>query len=304
MNVLLTGASGFVGSRIYQELIPQHTITTLGRTPVGSRYIGCDLSWQEPVISHESFELVINAAGKAHSRPRNSLEKFEYEQVNVQGVTRLLMALERLPVLPKSFVHISTILVYGCSTGQLLAEATPLNAMDSYGRSKIRAEAVVHDWAARTGVRVAILRLPVVVAEPLKGNLGAMQTAIQQGYYLQIGQGNARRSMVRADDVAAVITRAAAIGGTFHLTDGYHPTVRELEEALARQAGRTRLPVIPLPLAKLAAHIGDGFQAVVGRRFPLNSVVLQKLTQPLTFSDELARQQLQWTPRSVLDLFP
>lgn len=304
MNVLLTGASGFLGSRIYTELSRVHTVTTLGRMSVAARHITADLTKRLPSLVHASFDYVVHAAGKAHSIPRTAAERLAYECVNVQGTTRLLVALERMPVRPRALVYISTVLVYGRLHGHMLDEMTPPGATDCYGISKVRAETAVREWGHRTGVSVTILRLPLVISECPNGNVAAMMNAIQRGYYVRIGSGLARRSMVRADDVAAVIDRAAGIGGTFNLTDGYHPGVGELEDALARYVGRPQpIHSVPLALARAVATVGDGINAVVGRRFPLDTVALYKLTHSLTFSDELARHRLGWTPRPVLDLF-
>ena len=304
MNVLLTGASGFLGSRIYDVLAQHNTVTTLGRTPVAPRHITGDLTKRLPSLTHASFDYVVNAAGKAHSIPRNAAERADYERVNVQGTARLLAALERMPVRPKAVVHISTVLVYGCPGGHMLDETTPLGAVDTYGRSKVRAEEMVREWGYRTSISVTILRLPMVVSERPNGNVAALMNAIRRGYYVRIGKGLARRSMVRADDVAAVIERAAGIGGTFNLTDGCHPGISELEDALARYVGRQQpVRAIPLPLARAMATVGDSINALVGRRFPLDTAAIQKLTHSLTFSDELARRHLGWNPRPVLDLF-
>lgn len=304
MNVLLTGASGFLGSQIYAELAQNHTVTTLGRTPVSDRHIAGDLTHVLPSLADASFDYVVNAAGKAHSVPRTAAERADYERVNVQGTARLLTALEQMPVPPKALVHVSTVLVYGRLSGELLDEATPLGATDAYGLSKIRAETIVGEWEQRTGVRVTILRLPVVVTERPNGNIATLMNAIRGGYYVRIGDGHARRSMVRADDVAAVIDRAAGVGGTFNLTDGCHPEVSELGDALARYAGRKHpIRAVPLAMARAVATVGDGINVIVGRRFPLDTPALQKLTNSLTFSDELAQRQLDWKPRPVLDLF-
>ena len=304
MNVLLTGASGFLGSRIYAELIQNHTVTTLGRTLVSDRHITSDLTEPLPSLAYASYDWVVNAAGKAHSVPRTAAERADYEHVNVQGTTQLLTALEQMPVLPEALVHVSTVLVYGRLSGELLDENTPLGATDAYGLSKIRAEALVREWGQRTGVRVTILRLPVVVAERPNGNIATLMNAIRGGYYVRLGDGHARRSMVRADDVAAIIDRAAGVSGTFNLTDGCHPEVSELEDALARYVGRKQLiRAVPMAMARAVATVGDGINVIVGRRFPLDTLALQKLTNSLTFSDELARRQLNWSPRPALDLF-
>lgn len=312
MNILLTGASGFLGSRIHAHLTPDHYVRTLGRTPLdqpltGGSHVVCDLAQDVPRLPNEAVDLVVHAAGKAHSVPRSADELADYERVNVRGTARLLTALERLPALPNALVHISTVLVYGRLEGHLLDETIPLGARDAYGQSKVGAEAAVRAWAARTGVCTTILRLPLVVAEQPNGNVAALMNAIRRGYYVRIGTGAARRSMVRADDVAELVRRAAGVGGTFHLTDGCHPSVRELEDAIARRVGRRMIPSVSLPVAKAVATVGDGLNAVTGRigsgrRFPLDSITLQKLTGSLTFSDEAARRQLNWRPRPVLDL--
>ena len=304
MNVLLTGASGFLGSRIYAELDRIHTVTTLGRTPIAARHITADLTKRLPSLVHASFDYVVHAAGKAHSTPRTTAERTAYECVNVQGTIRLLTALERMPMRPKAVVHISTVLVYGRLGGAMLDEATPLGAVDCYGLSKVRAETAVREWGHRTGISVTILRLPLVLAECSNGNVAAMMNAIRRGYYVRVGKGLTRRSMVRADDVAAVIDRAAGVGGMFNLTDGHHPGVGELEDALARYVGRPQpIRSVPVALARAVAIVGDGINAVAGRRFPLDTIALHKLTHSLTFSDESARCRLGWSPRPVLDLF-
>ena len=304
MNVLLTGASGFLGSRIYADLNRIHTVTTLGQTPIAARHITADLTKRLPSLVHASFDYVVHAAGKAHSVPRTAAERTAYECVNVQGTIRLLTALERMPTRPKAVVYISTVLAYGRLGGEMLDEVTPLTATDVYGLSKVRAETAVREWGHQTGVSVTTLRLPLVVAECPNGNVAAMMNAIRRGYYVRVGNGLARRSIVRADDVAAVIDRAAGVGGTFNLTDGHHPGVGELEDALARYVGRPHtIRSVPLALARAVATVGDGINAVAGRRFPLDTIALQKLTCSLTFSDELARHRLGWTPRPVLDLF-
>jgi nucleoside-diphosphate-sugar epimerase len=303
MSVLLTGASGFLGQRLHRALSKTNLVTSLSRQGVGPRHIHCDLSTETPDLSLYRFDCVVNAAGKAHSIPRNPAELAEYERVNVQGTGRLLTALENAASLPRSVVHISTILTYGCSEGSILDENTPLAATDVYGQSKIRAEEIVREWGLRTGVKTTILRLPLVVAENPQGNLAALIQAIRRGRYVRIGDGSCRRSMVLADDVARIIPKAAQNPGIYNLTDGVHPSVRELEDAIARQAGRGRLPTIPLVVARAVAAVGDGINSIVGRKFPLDSITLAKLTQSLTFSDERARKQLGWNPQPVVSFF-
>src|SRR5690606_7779589 len=145
-----------------------------------------------------------------------------------RGTEHLLAALERQARLPEAFVLVSTVAVYGREAGEGLTEATPREAEDPYGLSKRQAEDAVQAWGARHGVRVGIVRLPLVAGTGAPGNLGAMVQAIRRGRYLGIGDGSARRSVVLAADVARVLPAVAERGGTYNLTDGRHPSFAEI----------------------------------------------------------------------------
>ncbi len=304
MKGLLTGASGYVGQHLYaNRLAAGDALTTLGRTAVGHSFMSCDLTTETPDFQGQTFDYVIHSAGWAHSMARTPEEIAACEALNIGGTERLLAGLDTADRLPTSFVHISSILVYGRLTGEALSESTPLQAADPYGQSKIAAENRVLAWGQRTGVRTTILRLPLVVANNPQGNLRTMYRAIDRGFYVRFGTGAARRSMVLATDVARVLPMAMQTAGIFNLTDGQHPTVRQLEDAFARLIGRKRIPVLPMPLARLLALTGDTINPLLGGRFPLTSVTLAKLTQSLTFDDTKAQRELAWQPRPILTFF-
>ena len=87
----------------------------------------------------------------------------------------------------------------------------------------------------------------------------------------------ARKSMVLASDVVKFILKAAEVGGTYNLTDGYHPNFNELSNCIALQMGKKFVPNMPLFFAKILAFIGD----VVGQKFPINVNKLNKITSRL-----------------------
>ncbi len=293
MKYLLTGTTGFLGKIILDTLSDSEFIT-LGRA-------GCDviadLSSEIPVIS--ICETVIHAAGKAHSIPATEEEKRAFYSVNVNGTLNLLMGLEQNDLLPRSFVFISSVAVYGKATGNSIDENTALLAIDAYGRSKIEAEQIIQDWCKKNNVICAILRLPLIAGPHPPGNLKAMIQGIQKGYYFNIAGGKARKSMVLAEDVARIIPRAAEIGEVYNLTDGYHPSFSELSLLIAEQSGKRKPYNIPQWLAKLMAKTGD----TIGTTAPINSDKLRKITSDLTFDDSKARRELGWNPGPVLEGF-
>jgi nucleoside-diphosphate-sugar epimerase len=292
MKILLTGANGFLGNYIYNHLVLSDNVSTLGR------YNGdliCDLSLSIPKI--EEVDLVVHAAGKAHINPKTSDEIESFYNVNLLGTKNLLQGLTI--TLPKRFVFISSVSVYGLIRGENINEDHSLLAHETYGKSKIEAEQIVQEWCNNHSVRCTILRLPLVVGTNPPGNLGNLIEGIKKGYYFNIGGGEAKKSMVLATDVAKFILKAAQVGGTYNLTDGYHPNFDELSNLIAKQLGKNKVKNIPNFIAKSIAKVGDVF----GSRAPLNSDKFKKITSTLTFDDSKARAAFGWNPTPVLEGF-
>ncbi|WP_230605094.1 NAD-dependent epimerase/dehydratase family protein [Flavobacterium sp. EDS] len=286
----MTGYNGFLGKSILKGLRDKSEFLTLSRSS-GDYKVSLE---KEIPNFKQNFKLVIHAAGKAHSIPKTGAEKKEFYDVNVLGTLNLLKGLEKCG-LPKEFVFISSVSVYGLEIGNNISEEHSLLARDSYGLSKIEAERVVKKWCGDNQVVCTILRLPLLVGENPPGNLGAMVKAINRGYYFNIGGGVAKKSMVLAKDVASFIPIVAPIGGIYNLTDGVHPSFSELSLEISKS--KKEQFSLPLPIAKLIAKIGD----FLGTKAPINSLKLKKITSDLVFDDSKARGLLNWKPESVLD---
>lgn len=291
MTILLTGANGFLGKAIEMELLKGNSIYSLTRT-MGDYKVTLE---KEIPDFEESFDLIIHAAGKAHTIPRREEEKKQFHDVNVIGTHNLLKGLEKT-ILPKQFVFISSVSVYGQESGNAINEKHPLQAMDAYGLSKIEAEASVIKWCKKHNVICTVLRLPLLVGKNPPGNLGAMMKAIDKGYYFNIAGGKARKSMVLAKDVANFIPIVALVGGVYNLTDGYHPNFDELSNAISKKK-KGKPFNLPLSIAKFMGYIGD----LLGGKAPINSLKVKKITSDLTFDDSKARNLLNWNPEQVLE---
>ena len=292
-TALLTGASGFLGKSIIKQLSSEFSVFSLSRTSGNFLF---SLEHQIPLFD-TSFDLVIHAAGKAHSVPKTEEEKRQFYDVNVLGTQNLLKGLEASGI-PKQFVFISSVSVYGQEEGFNIVEDSLLAAKDAYGLSKIEAEALLQKWCAQHNVVCTILRLPLLVGENPPGNLGAMHRGIAKGYYFNIGGGTAQKSMLLTEDVANFIPKIATRGGTYNLTDGFHPTFFELSCAIAKQLKKSRPMNMPLIIAKTIGLMGD----FLGSKVPINSLKLKKITADLTFDDSKARAK-GWKPRRVLDWY-
>lgn len=294
MNVLLTGASGFLGSHIKAELQKDQAVVSIGRS--SSNDVRCDLSTSRAKL--DDIQCVIHAAGKAHIYPRTEQEKKAFFDVNVEGTHNLLFSLDSNPI--SRFVFISSVSVYGLEQGILIPEDTSLNGKSPYALSKIKAEAIIQSWCESKSIPYLILRLPLVVGTRPLGNLGKMLHAIQSGKYIRIAKGDAKKSAVLASDVSILIHQwlksKMPRSGIYNLTDSYHPSFYELEEGIRALCKKGRIPSIPIWLATWLGQLGDRIKS-----FPVNTQTIKKITCSFTFSDEKAKREIGWSPRKVLD---
>lgn len=292
MKILLTGASGFLGGAI-KQVLNEHHIISLARNHAD---INVDLAINIPILP--MCDIVVHAAGKAHVVPKSEFEKQEFFNANEQGTKNLLNAIENSGI-PKAFIFISSVAVYGRDSGVLINEEEPLLAKDPYGLSKIVAEKLVKEWCEKNNVICTILRLPLIAGPMPPGNLGAMIKGIEKGYYFNIAGGEVKKSVVMAKDVANVIPKIAGIGGVYNLTDGYHPSFKELSLLIANQLNKKPSLNLPFGIAKIMASVGDLFFG----KAPINSDKLLKLTSDLTFDDRKIRKTIGWISTPVLDAF-
>lgn len=293
MKCLITGSTGFLG-KIIITVLPDLKFIRVGKNNCN---IIADIS--KDILFLPKCDLIIHAAGKAHMLPKTSEGRQSFFNVNVNGTRNLLHGLEEAPDLPKAFVFISSVAVYGKESGILINENENLSAKDPYGQSKIQAEELITKWCAKNNVICTILRLPLIAGPNPPGNLGAMIKGIRSGYYFNIGGCIARKSIVLAEDVAAIIPKAAEVGGIYNLTDGYHPNFPELSELIAKQLNKNKPGNIPTWLVRVIAKTGD----LLGSKAPINSNKLRKITSNLTFDDSKARKLLGWSPTPVLEGF-
>lgn len=295
VRLLFTGASGFLGSNLYSLLNDIYQIKTVGLTPQDDYTV--NLVSDIPELDNK-YDVVLHAAGKAHSIPKTEEEKQLFFDVNLQGTKNLCTALENSGV-PKSFIFISTVAVYGCDFGENITEEHPLNGNTPYALSKIKAEKYLQGWCAMHDVNLSILRPSLIAGPNPPGNLGAMIKGIKTGKYLSIAGGRARKSVLMVQDIANLIPLLIEKGGVFNVCDTYQPTFRELETIISKQLNK-KLPIsIPLGMANLMAKVGD----LLGEKAPINTMKLRKIIESLTFSNEKAIRELGWNPMNVLDNF-
>lgn len=295
MNLLFTGASGFLGHNTLSLLKEKYIVETIGLTSLDNYIV--NLATDIPKLDFK-YAVVLHAAGKAHSVPKTEEEKQLFFDINLQGTKNLCTALENSGI-PKAFIFISTVAVYGCDFGENITEEHPLNGTTPYALSKIKAEKYLEGWCAMHNVKLSILRPSLIAGPNPPGNLGAMIKGIKSGRYFSIAGGKAKKSVLMVQDIANLVFLLVEKGGIYNVCDTYQPTFRELEAVICNQLNK-RMPLsIPYWLARGMARVGD----MLGEKAPINTLKLRKITESLTFSNEKAVKELGWQPMNVLENF-
>ncbi|MBD5242488.1 MAG: NAD-dependent epimerase/dehydratase family protein [Barnesiella sp.] len=295
MKLLITGGTGFLGRYIVPVLRKKYDITLCGITDKDD--IQVDLAKEIPMLS-DSYDVIFHAAGKAHIIPSTPEEVQSFYDINFQGTKNLCAALEKSG-LPKSFIFVSTVAVYGCDEGENIDESHPLNGATPYALSKIKAEQFLEEWCKKNNIILGIIRPSLIAGPNPPGNLGAMISGINTGKYLSIGGGKARKSILMLNDIPILIDLLRKKGGIYNVCDDNHPSFRELEKCISYQLGGKRIISIPYWLANLCAKVGD----ILGSKAPINTFKLSKITKSLTFSNRKAKEELGWQPTDVLKTF-
>lgn len=292
-SLLFTGASGFLGNNILPILKELYEVVTLGHLPIDD--ITVNLAKDIPELTAH-FDIVLHAAGKAHVVPKTPEEEKLFYDINYIGTKNLCLSLEKVGV-PKSLIFISTVAVYGCESGNLITEDHSRDGTTPYAKSKIMAEDFLTEWCKRHGVILTILRPSLLAGVNPPGNLGDMIKGIEKGFYVTIGGGKVCKSILMARDIVNILQLSKYKGGIYNVCDTDQPTFGQLSDLIARQLGKHTPISIPFWVAKCLAICGD----CLGRKAPINSQRLSKLTNSLTFSNTKATTELGWKPLKVLE---
>lgn len=291
-KLLFTGGTGFLGRNIKPILDKNYEVTTIGI--LDADMIKANFVSDIPQLP-ERYDIVLHAAGKAHMVPKTEAERKAFYDVNLNGTIHLCDALEKVG-LPKAFVFISTMSVYGDVHGNMSTEDTPLSGDSPYADSKIRAEQYLTEWCNKHNIVLGILRPSLLAGKGALGNLGAMINGIRTGAYLSIAGGKAKKSVLMVDDIAHLVPLVVEKGGVYNVCDDHNPSFGELEATIAKQLGKRKPFNIPYWMAKCLALVGDVFSF-----FPINSARLEKIVTSDTWSNEKAKRELGWQPMDVIE---
>lgn len=296
MNILVTGANGFVGRALCGKLEHDgHHVVRAVRKHANTNEIEIgNLSgytdWQ-PALKNK-IDVVIHLAARVSlsenlaDTTSNQLIS-EYCAINTEGTKQLARLCAQAGA--KRFIFISTIKVLGEGRDGTYRSDDPAIPVDAYAISKWEAEQALKQIGKQTGMEIVIIRPPLVYGPGVKGNFMRMLQTVDRQRPLPLGAIHNRRSLIYLGNLVDVIklclAAPAAAGKTWLVSDSDDVSTPELIRRVAQALGRRAL-LLPVPVSWMR-RVGQ-----LLRKEP----VVDRLVSSLSLDIQPINQELGWTP--------
>lgn len=294
MRILVTGASGFIGSAVASALAADgHAVVGTGRRPEGwdqGCYLRWDLTGPAPATLG-TFDAVVHSAALADDwAPADAAMR-----ANRDGTRRIRNSFPDARI-----VHLSTSSVYDAFTPSVMLRedaALPTRFLSSYSASKAAAEREL------SSANAAILRPHAVYGPGDTTLLPRVVAALKRGTLALPAGARVRHSLTHIDNLVDAVRQALptnAPRGIFNIADASPVLLSDvLTEFLGRRGIPSRIVSIPVPVAFAVAHLAEARARVFGGRPRITRYALSQLALERTFDITRAREELGYEPRAT-----
>ena len=284
MKILITGASGFIGSFIVEEALKRGLDTWAAIRKSSSRewlqderihFIELNLSSKTQLVEQlrdQNFDYVVHAAGVT-----KCLNKADFHRINTEGTKNLAEALLEVGMPLKRFVFVSSLSIFGAIKEQQPYEAICENDSPQpnteYGRSKLAAEHCLETLAER--LPYIILR-PTGVYGPREKDYFIMAKSIKQHSDFAVGYKRQDITFVYVEDVVQAVFLALEKGKNgrkYFLSDGEVYQSATFSNLIHEALGRPWWIRITAPVwvLRIVTFLGEYIGRITGKVTALNN---------------------------------
>lgn len=273
-DVLVTGASGFVGGHLTRRLAERgHRVRVLVRS--GSDRTGCAEAAADIVVGalDDVDSLRRATAGVTHVYNCAGMSADwgpweDFRRVNVDGAKNVVEAAHAAGTV-RRVLHVSTTDVYGYPRRPCDESTEPTDIGLPYNRSKLLGERAVRLAADRTGVPVTVVRPVSVYGPGSKDFVIEIGNLLRQGQMVYIRKGEVPAGLIYVDNLVDAMINAATsdqtAGKVYNLRDPQLTTWREYIGALADGMGiKPPRMSLPTPVATTVATVSEGLYRTLG----------------------------------------
>lgn len=252
-TVLITGASGFIGShlvRYFKAYSERYNVVTMSSKKLDgginvhtTNYVVSKQSFIDAKVNHVDIVIHVGAFIPKDASQVNDVEKC------TSNISTTLSLIDGLPNTPEKFIFFSTVDVYA-PTDEVISESSVLSPPSLYGDSKLYCERLLERWANKNKVLMQILRLGHIYGpgEDLYKKLIPLtiQNVLSGNALKLFSNGGERRSFLYIEDLCKFVMNAAELSdesGPLNLVSRQSITVRELMEMILKIAGKSGVDI-------------------------------------------------------------
>lgn len=305
MKVLVTGATGFLGSHLAEQLVRDgHQVRATVRSSSNTRFLeslGVELANASLETGAgfdkalQGVDAVVHGAAIVKARRPD-----EFYQVNAGGTQSLLDAVRAHAPNLKRFVYVSSLEAHGFSEdGKPRAVHAEPKPVTHYGRSKLEGEQMV--LAAKGDLPVTVIRPPAIYG-PRDTEMFAFFQVVNRRLMPFMGDKSNTLSIVYAPDCARAIvlslTEDHDSGSVYFVEDGEVYTQHQMGQLIADALGKKAIALsLPIPAVTAVAAVAEAYGKMRGQAVMLTTDKVKALRQRyIVCSSKEIRQDLGWSP--------
>lgn len=289
MKIAIIGGSGFVGSRLIEELKKSESNTLKNIDKQQSPFFNnitaiANVLDKEAMVKELSGHDIVVLLAAEHRD--DVTPKTLYYDVNVQGMQNVLEAMDVNGI--KRIVFTSSVAVYGLNKVNP-DENHAVDPFNEYGITKWQAEEVLQEWYKNDNSKnINILRPTVIFGERNRGNVYNLLKQISSGKFMMIGSGNNKKSMAYVGNITSfinfLIKERSSGYNVFNYIDKPDFTMNELVSHISKVLNK-KLPTTKVPYAvgMLGGYGFDVLAKITGKKLSISSVRVKKFCATTQF---------------------